>query len=1267
MNNFRIRILIAIVLSMFSFSAIAANITGEMKTWHRVTLTFDGPETSEKAESNPFLNYRLNVTFTNGSDSHTAAGFYAADGNAAETSATAGSKWRVHFMPEKAGKWSYVASFRKGKDVAIDRKANSGKPIAFDGDKGTFTISPTDKTGRDFRAKGLLEYTGKRYLKFAQTIEYFIKGGADSPENFLAYEDFDGTFDAEELNRSGEAAGSKFIHAYKPHLKDFRLGDPTWKNGKGKSIIGALNYLASQKVNSVYFLTMNVTGDGKDVWPWTGYDERHRFDCSKLDQWEIVFTHMDQLGIMMHVITQETENDQLLDSGALGKQRKLYYRELIARFAHHPAIVWNLGEENTNTDEQRKEFCDYFERLDPYDHPIVVHTYGGEHYEKVYRPLLGFENIEGASLQVVKTHWQTKKWLDESKRAGRQWVVCLDEVARANEGVKPDADDYWHDEIRKNHLWANLMAGGAGVEWYFGYQYAHNDLNCEDWRSREHMWELTAIATDFFYTYLPFTDMNHADELTDAADDYCFAKPGEVYAVYMPNGGTTKLDLANSIESFSVKWYNPRRGGKLLVGTKASIKGPGKVSIGTAPKETNKDWVALIKAQTAVTDTKNNNRTLFDFDRGFDTASVKSSDATIKINGKRLKVRTGHDKDWPGITLKAPDGKWDGSKYRWLSLEITNTDTKAVTVSIRVDNPGADGNKNCVTNNIQINPGQTQKLMVELQSKWVLSKELDLIGMRGNPKAMGKIDPSNITQLIIFVNKPKVDHLFEIDNIILEEKAIPLDADNFLPFIDKYGQFIHDDWPGKTQNDRDLKLASKDEQKDIARHPGPKSFNKYGGWADGPKLKATGFFRVEKYEGKWWLVDPTGRLFWSHGIDCVHDSTSTPISDRENYFSDLPEKNSPLAKFYGRASWAPHGYYKDHSPYRTYDLFKANLSRKYGDNWQEKFSDLTHTRLRSWGLNTIANWSDVNIRQMQRTPYVGTIHFSSRMIEGSEGYWGKFHDVFDENFRNNLRSKLKNEKTANDPWCIGYFVHNELSWGDDTSLAIAALKSPADQPIKIEFAKVLKAKYSSIEKLNAAWDSEYESWQGLLESRNAPKKAKAEKDLNAFYKRIADTYFEIVRSEVKAVAPNQLYMGCRFAWVNDTAAKSAAKFCDIVCYNRYKYSVADLKLPDNIDKPIIIGEFHFGALDRGMFHTGLKAAADQNDRAAKYKSYVQGALKNKYIVGTHWFQYKNQATTGRGDGENYQIGFVDICDKPYPDIIQTARKIGDNMYEYRMR
>jgi hypothetical protein len=188
----------------------------------------------------------------------------------------------------------------------------------------------------------------------------------------------------------------------------------------------------------------------------------------------------------------------------------------------------------------------------------------------------------------------------------------------------------------------------------------------------------------------------------------------------------------------------------------------------------------------------------------------------------------------------------------------------------------------------------------------------------------------------------------------------------------------------------------------------------------------------------------------------------------------------------------------------------------------------------------------------------------------------------------------------------------------------------------------------------------------MLQSTQAPDKKKARNDLTAFYTKIAETYFKIIREEVKKIAPDQLYMGCRFAWVNDLAARAATKFCDIVSYNRYSYSVENHRLPDGIDMPVIIGEFHFGALDRGMFHTGLRKTANQQDRADKYKSYVQGALRNPYIVGTHWFQYKDQATTGRGDGENYQIGFIDICDKPYPETIKACREVGYTMYDYRL-
>lgn len=662
--------------------------------------------------------------------------------------------------------------------------------------------------------------------------------------------------------------------------------------------------------------------------------------------------------------------------------------------------------------------------------------------------------------------------------------------------------------------------------------------------------------------------------------------------------------------------------------------------------------------------------TLFDFGASFQTSTVATSDARVSlVEGDRLRIETGHEAPWPGVTLKAPDGRWDLSGYETIEFEVANRGDRSVTVNCRVDNPGADGTNHCATDNVTVAPGASETLTVRVfPVPWRLDAPLELVGMRSAPTHAGKLDPSNVTQLVIFVNQPKHNHTFEIGHICASGCIEMLDASTFLPFIDTFGQYIHKNWPGKTHSTEDLIARAQAEEQDIETHPGPQDRNTYGGWQSGPQLEATGFFRVQKHQGKWWLVDPAGRLFWSHGIDCVGTGNATPITNRETYFQNLPPEGSSFARFYGSGSWAPHGYYKDHAPYRTYDFSRANLLRKYGKDFERLFAERTHQRFRSWGINTIANWSDESIYLMRKTPYTATIHFESKHLEGSEGYWGKFYDVFDPSFREQLRKRLARERdrTANDPWCIGYFVHNELSWGNDTSLAFAALASPADQPAKKVFVEDLKAKYETISRLNEAWGTDHASWEAFLQSQTAPDRQKALADLHAFYDKTARTYFETIRDELRKVAPRHLYLGCRFAWVNDIASRAAADFCDVVSYNRYTYSVEDLRLPDEIDMPLIIGEFHFGALDRGMFHTGLRATKDQQDRAEKYAEYVRGALRNPHIVGTHWFQYKDQATTGRGDGENYQIGFIDVCDTPYPEIVAKARQVGDSMYPYRL-
>ena len=576
-----------------SMQPAGITITGEQKQWHPITITLDGPSASETGNPNPFLDYRFEVVFSLAEVSITVPGYFAADGNASETSASIGNKWRAHFTPPLAGNWTYRTTFREGTDVAVSTDPNAGTANQYDNVFGSLPISASDKTGRDFRGKGVLRYIQGHYLQF-DNGEYFIKGGTDSPENLLAFEDFDATYNY---------GGTNFIKSYSAHVADWSSGDPTWQNGKGKGLIGALNYLASEEMNSVYFITMNVEGDGQDVWPWVSPTDMIRYDVSKLDQWNVVFSHMTELGLALHVVTQETENETLLNNGELGRARKLYYRELIARFSHQPALFWNLGEENDeNTTSQRKSFASYIRELDPYDHPIVIHTFPGQ-YDEVYTPLLNFADFDGPSLQTStpeKTHEVTLNWLQRSAESGKPWYVALDEAGPWQDGVTPDGPGNNHDTIRKNVLWGHLIAGGGGVEWYFGFNHTDNDLTAEDWRTRDNFWDYTRYALQFFRNHLPFPQMNSADALSSNADSHVLAKQGSHYVIYLPNGGTTNLNLESHSGTFNVRWFNPRTGGALQTGSVQTVTGPNSKSIGNPPSEAGQDWVVLVSTDDQI-------------------------------------------------------------------------------------------------------------------------------------------------------------------------------------------------------------------------------------------------------------------------------------------------------------------------------------------------------------------------------------------------------------------------------------------------------------------------------------------------------------------------------------------------------------------------------------------------------------------------------------------------------------------------------------------
>jgi len=585
-------------------SAVPADDTVVAMRWHTVTLPFAGPMTSEDAADNPFTDYRLTVTFEHEDVSYTVPGFYAADGNAANSGADAGNVWLARFTPDRDGLWRYRAELRHGPGIAIAEDPTTGTLVPLDAGSGHFLVVPSDKTGRDFRGHGRLEAEGG-FFRFAESGRYWLKGGTNSPENFLAYAEFDGTSLAATSAREGEAVRDGNLHRYEPHLADWRPGDPSWQNGRGKGIVGAVNYLSSAGMNAAYFLTLNVGGDGNDVWPFRTADTFDRFDCSKLAQWEILFQHMQAKGILLHLVTQETENERLLDSGETGPLRKLYYRELIARYGHHLGLVWNLGEENGpadfspdgQTDEQRRAMASYLSAHDPYNHPIVLHTHStAEGKREILDPLLGFPLLDGLSFQVderSRVNAEVAEWREAARNSGHDWLITMDEIGMWHTGAVPDSVDPRHDSLRRHALWGSLLGGAAGVEWYFGARFPANDLSSEDWRLRERLWAQTRVALEFFserryWEYAPCNE--HV-----SASAYCAGLTEQEYVVYPLEPAGRRIDLGETNGTYDIWWYDPLAGGALRKGSVPSVQGGGIHRLGAPPERDEQDWVILIK------------------------------------------------------------------------------------------------------------------------------------------------------------------------------------------------------------------------------------------------------------------------------------------------------------------------------------------------------------------------------------------------------------------------------------------------------------------------------------------------------------------------------------------------------------------------------------------------------------------------------------------------------------------------------------------------
>ncbi len=626
-----------------------------------------------------------------------------------------------------------------------------------------------------------------------------------------------------------------------------------------------------------------------------------------------------------------------------------------------------------------------------------------------------------------------------------------------------------------------------------------------------------------------------------------------------------------------------------------------------------------------------------------------------------------HVTDWPNVTFRPVSGVWDWTGYTGIAVDVYNPEAEAQSVSMRVDNAGADGVNHCNQQATSVKAGAWTTFRLRFNR----GGDKSLWGMRGlpitGPTGGGPVlEMAKITAFQIFLAKPHDEHTLILNNFRLYGGGVNNDEKVTFPFVDPFGQYKNCEWPDKLKSSAELTRRMQVEEASLKQSPMMVGRDRFGGWANGPKQRATGWFRTEKVDGKWWLVTPDGSLFFSTGIDCVTPDEATFIDARDNWFQWLPKAGDPYAQFIGQVEGAHSMAEPIGGKGRTFSFYCANLYRKYGDDWKTKWEDTSAERMRNWGFNTVGNWSDPQYISQAKIPFVATggISGNVRRIEGGGGYWGKMVDAYDPAFGPAAETSLADtaRRYASDPYCIGYFADNEIAW---EAVEKGTLASPLDQPCRIAEVEMLKAKYNgSLDQLDAAWSTKAASWDALRapETPNAACQA----DLDAFVYQFAKRYFETCKAAFRKSAPNQLYLGCRFASAPKPAVRACADAADVVSFNIYQSSInsADWTGAKDLGKPIMIGEFHFGALDRGMFHEGLGPRANQEERAAAYLGYVLSVADCPNFVGCHWFQYVDEPLTGRWfDGENYNIGLVDVTDTPYPELLAAAKKANVSVYQ----
>lgn len=737
-------------------------------------------------------------------------------------------------------------------------------------------------------------------------------------------------------------------------------------------------------------------------------------------------------------------------------------------------------------------------------------------------------------------------------------------------------------------------------------------------------------------------------------------------------------------------------------------------------------------------------QTLADFNGNNLPYRIEESGAkyTLQEDGK-LAINFSKEAYRSAIVLK-PEQPWDLSQHDeiHLAFDAENTGDESLQIYLSIsDVPesellagNAAGTRTSAANyTTNIAVGESGTYFVILKGKffdtdagirekpvpWETSDEM-LYWRFGKP-----IDLSKITEISFVVRGNITDKQVVVDNLRLRKN--PTYTNAYLENLaDEFGQNAKEDFPIKVHSLEELQEVAKKELAQLKAEGKMADRSRFGGWKSGPKFEATGYFRTQKVKDQWWMVDPEGYLFFSHGVANVRMANTTTltgidfkddsvryvdpnevtpedsigivkVSDevmktryvsselRNKMFTWLPEYDDPLADHYSYRRSVHKGPIKSGE---TFSFYRANLERRYGDtgnkSYIKKWEDVTLARMENWGFTSFGNWVDPAFYPNERVPYFanGWIIGDYKTLASDHDHWAPLPDPYDPEFvrRAKITIDVIAEEIKGSPWCVGVFVDNEKSWGipdgkvdERYGVILKTLTlNAADSPAKKAFTDYLQNKYTNVANLSKAWQRGIASWEevsaGILVTEYSDAFVA---DISYMLEMLSEEYFKVVHDTLEKALPNHLYMGARMAnfGMPKETIKASVKYSDVLSFNIYEEGIQEKEWSflNDIDLPTVIGEFHIGATNgTGVFHPGLVQADDQQDRANMYKAYMESVAAHKNMVGAHWFQYLDSPLTGRTyDGEPYNVGFVSTTDIPYPEMIKAAKEFNGSLYKKR--